>query len=147
MSRNNFRISPSSILLATICFWVTVLFMRGIIFLFVRWGVAPVILIHGYHIHHFITGFLFLLIAVPPAPKKIFPSHIPLILIGSGLTAVVTKLLLGYFKYHNYITCSIWYNHLDNKNMSKLFFDIFFMNQIVIFFISQLPYVQLLPGQ
>ncbi len=98
--------SSTDVLLVFLSFWVTVLAVRGIIFWSVRRGTIPAIFINGWHVHHFITGFVLLIIALVLYYKKIWSHHIPLVLLGCGLALVFDECLFwtrGHFNYWSMI--------------------------------------------
>ena len=83
-------------------FWITVLSVRGVIFWLVYHGFVPAVFIRGYHIHHFVMGFLLLIAAVILLSKRIFSNYIPLTLIGSALALIFDEFLYwtrGHFTY------------------------------------------------
>lgn len=103
------KISSTSALLVFLSFWITVLCVRGVIFFMVKRGVIPGIFIYGYHIHHFVTGFIILILAFFLSSKKIWSKYIPLVLLGSGMALVCDELLFwtrGHFSYWSLINFS-----------------------------------------
>ena len=95
-------ISSTNALLIFLSFWVTVLLVRGIIFEMINRGSIPAIFVKGFHIHHFITGFILLLFAVVLMTKKIWYKHIPVLLLGCGTALVFDEFIFwtsGQFEY------------------------------------------------
>ncbi len=99
---NKHEITPGLLLLICVSFWFTVVALRGIIFWSVLNGAIPEFFIEGYHIHHFISGFLLLIIAIILMRKPITSRYIPLVLLGSSLGFIFDEFLFwtrGHFDY------------------------------------------------
>ncbi|HVY68030.1 MAG TPA: hypothetical protein VHA30_04020 [Patescibacteria group bacterium] len=100
------NITPGAILIVCLVFWFTVFATRGVIFWAVVHGDIPAIFVRGYHIHHFITGFLLALVAGALLSRKIFVKYIPLALLGCGLGLAFDEFIfwtLGSFNYWSLI--------------------------------------------
>lgn len=90
---NERQLTPFSILLVCLSFWLTALAVRGVIFWSVTNGITPAIVIKGWHIHHFVTGFLMLSLAIVLLSKRIFSKYIPLTLLGTALGLIFDEFL------------------------------------------------------
>ena len=97
-----YQITPGNLLLVCLSFWLTALAVRSIIFWSVYHGRLPAVFIEGYHIHHFVTGGLLLILALVMFSERIFSSYIPLALIGCALGLMFDEFLFwtrGHFNY------------------------------------------------
>lgn len=96
------KTTPTSALIVFLSFWITALAVRGIIFLLVSKGIIPALFIMGYHIHHFITGFILLTFALILYFKKIWSKYIPIVLFGAGMALVFDEFLFWTRDHFNY---------------------------------------------
>ena len=125
--------SPTTALFIFISFWVTALLVRGIIFLYVRQGILPAIFVRGFHVHHFITGFVFLLLALFLTSHMKHRKFIPAALCGVGLALVFDELMFwtrGHFDYWNIVNLAgtavvgtflaAWYEYSKRKSMPPI---------------------------
>ncbi|MEK7103383.1 MAG: hypothetical protein AAB870_03485 [Patescibacteria group bacterium] len=116
------------ILLVFVSFWLTVLVVRGAIFWLVSHGIFPWIIIGGYHIHHFVTGFLVILISLFLITKQLRSRYIPVLLFGCGIGLIVDEFIfwtIGNFDYWSFLNVlavsiggaiiCIWYSHKKKK--------------------------------
>ncbi len=115
------------ILVVFASFWLTVLGVRGGIFWLVDHGIFPWIFIGDYHIHHFVSGFLVIVISAVLITKTSWFRYVPLFLFGCGMGLVVDETIFwlrgdfGYFAYwsiFNLLAVGVgasiivlWYSH------------------------------------
>ncbi len=78
--------------LACLGYWLTVLLTRTIIFLSLQRGRTPAIFLRGFHVHHFITGYILLLVALFLGRRHKSPKTIALLL-GISLGLVFDEFL------------------------------------------------------
>jgi cell division protein FtsW (lipid II flippase) len=69
-------------------FCLTIVVVRGTIFLSLLYDHTPAVFVHGWHIHHFVFGFLFLVLALDESRKKNFSNWLLEIFYGIGLALV-----------------------------------------------------------
>lgn len=116
------------ILLVFISFWLTVLVIRGAILWLVSHGIFPWIIIAGYHIHHFVSGFLVILISLFLIGKQWRSRYIPVLLFGCGIGLIVDEFIfwtIGNFDYWSFlnvlaagvggIIIAVWHSHKKKK--------------------------------
>ncbi len=90
------------ILLVFVSFWLTVLGVRGGIFWLVAHGIFPWIIIKGYHVHHFVSGFLVIIISLFLISRQRRSRYIPLLLFGCGIGLIIDEFIfwaIGDFNY------------------------------------------------
>lgn len=101
-----YELTPENILLVFFSFWLTVIAVRGSIFWLVYHSYIPAIFVRGYHIHHFVFGFVLFCAALILFSKEIFSDYIPLTLFGSSLALIFDEFLYwtrGHFNYWSII--------------------------------------------
>lgn len=98
----NRGLTPGNILLVCLSFWLTVILVRVVIFWSVINGTIPALFLKGYHIHHFVTGFVLLIIAAILFSRKKFSKYTPLALFGCSVGLIADEFLFwtsGHFDY------------------------------------------------
>jgi hypothetical protein len=101
-----YNLTPGNVLLICLSFWLTVMLTRLIIFWSVIHGIIPAVFVGGYHIHHFITGFILLAAALLLLSREILSKYIPLVLFGFSLGLIIDEFLFwtsGHFNYWSLI--------------------------------------------
>ncbi|HEX5429480.1 MAG TPA: hypothetical protein VFX17_00145 [Patescibacteria group bacterium] len=89
-------------------FCATIVVVRGVIFLSLFWNHTPAIFVRGWHIHHFIFGFLFLLLALDETGKAKFPRFLLEIFYGIGFGLIFDEFAywtfgrFDYWSIHNF---------------------------------------------
>jgi glycosyltransferase involved in cell wall biosynthesis len=90
-------------------FWATIFFVRIVEFIALFYNRYPAIIIHNTHIHHFISGFLLIIISVGLSFFSEIHDAFTATTFGIGLGLVADEFLywtLGRFNYWSYVNCA-----------------------------------------
>jgi glycosyltransferase involved in cell wall biosynthesis len=90
-------------------FWATIFFVRIVEFIALFYNRYPAIIIHNTHIHHFISGFLLIIISVGLSFFSEIHDAFTATTFGIGLGLVADEFLywtLGRFNYWSYANCA-----------------------------------------
>ncbi|MDP2656125.1 MAG: hypothetical protein Q8P11_01005 [bacterium] len=117
-----------NILWVFVSFWLTILGMRSILFWLVSHGIFPWIIIRGYHIHHFVSGFIVIILSFFLIGRQLRSRYIPVLLFGGGMGLVVDEFIfwtLGDFNYWSLLNLAavgigaviilLWYSQRKKK--------------------------------
>jgi hypothetical protein len=101
-----FKLNPLAIFYY---FCSTIVVVRGVIFLSLLFNHTPRILIRGWHIHHFVFGFLFLILAIDESRKKNFPIWLLEIFYGIGFGLIFDEFAYWTFGRFDYWSMNNFY--------------------------------------
>lgn len=90
-------------------FCSTIVIVRGSILLALMFNHEPGIFVRGWHIHHFVFGFLFLILALDESRKNNFPNWLLEIFYGIGLGLIFDEFVFWTFGRFDYWSLSNLY--------------------------------------